>query len=160
MDFDRNDNFSGTLPPQGSQPQPPAPIYIPAQTAQPAKRRGWRIFFGVLLALSIMGNIFLFVTLFGAVALFATGHGGFLTEEVVRDSSARAKIAIISVEGVIHGGLADDVYRQLKTAGEDGNVLGAIRSGRRIRAFGAGYCRQGGGVPAHWRLPDCVYLWQ
>jgi len=126
MDFEQNDNFSGTLPPQGSQSQPPGPIYIPAQTVKPAKRSGWRIFLGIVLALSIVGNIFLFVALFGAVALFATGHGGFLTEEVVRDSSAKAKIAIISVEGVIHSGLADDVYRQLKTAGEDRNVKGLI----------------------------------
>lgn len=133
MDFEQNDNMAGGSPPQGPQgpqPQPPAPVYSPVQSAPPAtkprKRRGWRIFVGIVLVMSILANILLLVMLMGVVALFATGTGGMLVEEVVRESAAKDKIAIISVEGIIHGPLAKDVYNQLKVAGRDSHVKGLI----------------------------------
>lgn len=126
MDFERNDDVS-----QPSRPQPEPPIHglsanIPAATQPPKKRSGWRIFWGILLALSVMANIALFLMLVGVVAVFATGHGGILTEEVVREGPATQKIAIVTVEGIIHGNLAEDVYRQLRAARQDGRVKGLI----------------------------------
>ncbi len=87
---------------------------------------GWRIFWGIVLALSVMANIALFLMLLGVVAIFATGQRGLLTEEVIRKGPARTKIAIISVEGLIYGEQAKSVYRQLKAARQDKRVKGII----------------------------------
>ena len=124
MDFEQNDNLSGP-----AEPQPEVPISgldAVAPAAQPPRRRsGWRIFWGIVLSLSIMANIVLFLML-GVVAVFATGQRGFLTEEVVRKGSARNKIAMITVQGIIHGQAASDVYEQLKMARQDSRVKGLI----------------------------------
>lgn len=125
MDFEQNDNLSGP-----TQPQPTEPISSLGQTEltmEPARKgTGWRIFWGIVLALSVMANIALFLMLIGVVAVFATGQRGILTEEVVREGPARAKIAIITLEGIIHGEQAENVYRQLKAAREDNRVKGLI----------------------------------
>jgi len=92
----------------------------------PRKGAGWRIFWGIVLALSVMANIALFLMLIGVVAIFATGQRGLLTEEVIREGPARTKIAIISVEGLIYGEQAKSVYRQLKAARQDKHVKGVI----------------------------------
>jgi protease-4 len=127
MDFERNDHFSEpSVPPQ----QPQSPIhglsadYPPVQP--PRKRSGWRIFWGILLVLSVVANIALFLMLIGIVAVFATGQAGILTEEVVREGPTSQKIAIVAVEGIIHGNLAEDVYQQLKAARQDRRVKGLI----------------------------------
>jgi len=73
-----------------------------------------------------MANIALFFILIGVVAIFATGQRGLLTEEVVREGPARTKIAMITVQGVIYGEVASDVYRQLKAARRDKHVKGVI----------------------------------
>jgi len=124
MDFEQNDNISGPV-----QPQPAEPISGLGQTGpmEPARKgAGWRIFWGIVLALSVMANIALFLMLIGVVAIFATGQRGILTEEVVREGPARTKIAIITLEGIIHGEQAENVYRQLKAAREDKWVKGLI----------------------------------
>ena len=124
MDFEQNDNLSGP-----TQPQPAEPISGLGQTGpmEPARKgAGWRIFWGIVLALSVMANIALFLMLIGVVAIFATGQRGILTEEVVREGPARTKIAIIRLEGIIHGEQAENVYRQLKAAREDKRVKGLI----------------------------------
>jgi len=90
------------------------------------KGAGWRIFWGIVLALSVMANIALFLMLIGVVAIFATGQRGILTEEVIREGPARNKIAMITVQGVIYDEVADDVYRQLKAARRDKHVKGVI----------------------------------
>lgn len=125
MDFEQNGNLS---PPSGPQPEPPITglhASLPP-TQSPRKRSGWRIFWGILLVLSVMANIALFLMLIGIVAVFATGQGGVLTEEVVREGPARHKIAMVRVQGIIHGNLANDVYRQLKAARQDRRVMGLI----------------------------------
>jgi protease-4 len=124
MDFEQNDNLSGP-----TQPQPEEPISGLGQTGpmEPARKgAGWRIFWGIVIALSVMANIALFLMLIGVVAVFATGQRSILTEEVVREGPARAKIAMITVEGIIHGEQAANVYRQLKAAREDKRVKGLI----------------------------------
>ena len=125
MDFEQNDNLSGPM-----QPQPAGSMSSLGQnelpTELPRKGTGWRIFWGIILALSVMANIALFLMLIGVVAIFATGQRGILTEEVVREGPARTKIAIITLEGIIHGEQAENVYRQLKAAREDERVKGLI----------------------------------
>jgi len=131
MDFQNNNNdISDAVPPQ----QPPAqgPGYIPpgVQGARPAPARrkgsGWRIFFGVVLVLSIIANIVLFLALVGVAAFVMTGHTGLLTEEVLRAGPASSKIAVVSVQGLIQAELASSVYNQLKAAADDSNVKGVI----------------------------------
>ncbi len=120
MDFEQNDGFS-----QPEQPVSGLPAGSPP--ARPPRRRsGWRIFWGILLALSVMANIGLFLMLIGVVAVLATGHGSMLTEEVVREGPASQKIAVVNVEGIIRGSLAEEVYSQLKAARHDSRVKGLI----------------------------------
>ena len=109
-------------------PQQAKPISGLGATAPAPKRRsGWRIFWGIVLGLSIMANFVLFLMLIGVVAVFATGQrGSLLTEEVVREGPARNKIVVVNVQGIINGELAGDVYRQLKAARRDRRVKGLI----------------------------------
>jgi len=108
MDFEQNNNLSG-----------------PA-VKTPSKGTGWKVFFGIVLALSILANIALVLMLIGVVTVFAAGQRDLLSEEVIRKGPARTKIAIITVEGIIHGERANEVYRQLKAARRDNHVKGLI----------------------------------
>ena len=112
------------------QSQPAGPIsglgVSPPPVRSPGKGAGWRIFWGIMLAFSVMANIVLFLMLIGVVAVFATGQRGLLSEEVVREGPASHKIAMVTVEGIIHGELANDVYQQLKAARQDRRVKGVI----------------------------------
>ena len=96
-------------------------------TNRPAgKSSGWKIFWGVVLAFSVMANAVLFLMLIGVIALFTTGQRGMFAEEVIREGPAGNKIAVINLQGVIHGQLASDLYKQLKDAGRDRRVKGLI----------------------------------
>lgn len=119
------DSSSGPMGPQPTEPS--SGLGASRPRIEPRRKgAGWRIFWGIVLALSVMANIALFLMLLGVVAIFATGQRGLLTEEVVREGPARTKIAIISVEGLIYGEQAKSVYRQLKAAREDKRVKGVI----------------------------------
>jgi protease-4 len=76
--------------------------------------------------MSIMTNIVLVFLLFGAAAFMVMGSGGLLTEEVVRKGPASDKIAMITIQGIIHGQAAGDVYRQLEAARQDRRIRGLI----------------------------------
>ena len=125
MDFEQNNNLS-----EPTQPQPSEPIPVVGQSGPPVKTprkgSGWRIFWGIVLALSVMANIALFLILMGVIALFATGPRGLLNEEVIRKGPRKNKIAVIRVEGIIYGKQAKDVYRQLNAARQDKRVKGLI----------------------------------
>jgi protease-4 len=74
-----------------------------------------------------MANIALVLMLIGIIAVFAVGRSGsMLAEEVIREGPASAKIAVITVEGIIYGELAKDVYQQLEKARQDRHVKGLI----------------------------------
>ncbi len=123
MDYEQNDNYS-------NQQQPSDQIReyeINRMMNQPRKKfSGWRVFFGVVLAMSIMGNVFLFFMLIGIVSFLAVGQVDMLAEEIVREGPAGTKIAIINVRGVIYEETANDVYKQLKAARNDNRVKGII----------------------------------
>ncbi len=122
MDYEQNDNLS--------RGQSPEPIPEPAQNQQAAKprkkRTGWRIFWGIVLVMSVLANILLFVMLIAVVAVFATGQRGIFTEEVIKEGPRTAKIAVINVEGVIDDKQARNVWSQLKSARKDKWVKGLI----------------------------------
>jgi len=123
MNFEQDNNLSGPTQPT----EPSSGLGASRPRMEPRRKgAGWRIFWGIVLALSVMANIALFLMLLGVVAIFATGQRGLLNEEVVREGPARTKIAIISVEGLIYGEQAKNVYRQLKAAREDKRVKGII----------------------------------
>jgi len=113
MDFEQNNNRT----------EPTVPI--PA-AGIPKKRTGWRIFWGVILALSVLANIALFIMLISVVAVFATGQRGILAEEVIQKGPRTKKIVVISVQGIINNGQAQDVYEQLKLVRKDKWVKGLI----------------------------------
>ncbi|MHC4535775.1 MAG: signal peptide peptidase SppA [Planctomycetota bacterium] len=120
MDFEQNNNQS----------VPTEPNYNPAMggpTMAPRRKgSGWRIFWGIVLALSVMANIALFFMLIGVIAIFSSGQRGILDEEIIREGPARTKIAMISLQGVIHDGSANDVYRQLKVVRKDKRIKAVI----------------------------------
>ena len=125
MDFEQGNNMS-----EPAQPQTPEPIPTPPQTAQPAEKRpkrriGRKIFWGIILTLSVLANIALLLMLIGVVAVFAVGERG-LTEEVIQAGPKTTKIAVIKVRGLIDDEQADDVRKQLKRAREDKRVKGLI----------------------------------
>jgi protease-4 len=125
MDFEQDSNISDRMEPVPAGPisglNTNQPINIPAR-----KGYGWKIFWGIVLAFSVMANAVLFLMLIGVIALFATGQRGMFAEHVIREGPSRNKIAVIDLQGVIHSQLASEVYQQLKDAGRDGRVKGLI----------------------------------
>jgi protease IV len=126
MDFEQNNNRSEPL-----QPQPLEPIYGQAQVASPVintpkKRTGWRIFWGVILGMSVLANITLILMLIGLAAVFMIGQEGVFTEEVIQSGPRTDKIAVITVQGLIDSEKAQDVYEQIKSARQDKRVKGLI----------------------------------
>lgn len=127
MDYEQDNNFSQASGPQSSGPVPPLPdrVTVPV-IEQPKRRTGWRIFWGIVLALSVLANIALFMILIGVVAVFAAGQKGIFTEEVIQDGPRTTKIAVIRLEGIIDGRQAEDLYQQIKVARKDEQVKGLI----------------------------------
>ena len=130
MDFEQNNSRSEPTPPQPTQPQPSEPIQAPAQSMQgtekrPKRRLGRKIFWGIVLTLSVLANITLLLMLIVLGAAFATGERGF-TEEVIQAGPKTTKIAVIKVRGLIDDEQADDVRKQLKQARADKRVKGLI----------------------------------
>jgi protease-4 len=117
MDFEQNN----------SQTPPTPPIYNVIQnTPAVPKRRGWKIFWGIITTFSILANVILLLLLVGVAAVFVTGQKGFLTEEVIQAGPKTTKIAVISVNGIIDDARSSDVYEQIKTAKSDSRVKGLI----------------------------------
>lgn len=91
------------------------------------KGSGWKILWGIITGLSVLANFALFLVLIGVVILFAAGGTGRkFIEEVVKEGPRTARIAIISIDGIIDDQQVENVYRQLKTAGVDKRIKGLI----------------------------------
>ncbi|MFA5252023.1 MAG: signal peptide peptidase SppA [Phycisphaerae bacterium] len=126
MDFEQNNNHG-----EPSQPKPVEPVYglpqgAPLVINAPKKRSGWRIFWGIIISLSVLANAALFLMLIGVAAVFVTGQEDVFNEEVIQSGSRSAKIAVITVQGVIDDEVARDVYKQIKSARQDSRVKGLI----------------------------------
>lgn len=124
MDFEHNNNLSGPGQPEPS-PPPVSEVMVPV-IEQPKKRTGWRIFWGIILVLSILANIALLMILIGVVAVFAVGQKGLYTEDVIQTGPRTKKIAVINLEGFIDSVQAKGLYRQMKVARKDRWVKGVI----------------------------------
>jgi protease-4 len=120
MDFEDNNtqNHPNHVP-----PRPMPPFYTPER-----RKKGsfWRIFWGIVLGLSIFANIALFTMLVGVGMFVMTGQRGTLMEEVIREGPAGTKIAVVNLTGTIYSEQADYVYKQLRNAGKDSQVKGII----------------------------------
>ena len=119
MDFEQNNNQTEPIP-ENTVIEPKSK---PARTGT-----GWRIFVGVILALSILVNIALVFMLIAVVTVFATGQRDTHTEEIIQSGSRRNKIVIIKIEGIIDGLQAKSIRKQLKRARKDSRVKGLIIS--------------------------------
>jgi protease-4 len=109
-------------------PPPPPPTYSQPQP-QPKKSYGWRIFFGIILALSIIANIFLFFALIvvGSVSLASAGaKKGYYVEKMIESGPSASKIVIINVEGIIQNEMEKEIQQQIENAKEDANIKALI----------------------------------
>jgi len=132
MDFDQNDRLpppSCQEPRPGPEPRPagppsamtPYPVYPPA----PRQGNGWRVLWRVLFALSVLANVGLFLLLFAALVMVAAGGSG-VYRNVLREGPRDSRIAVINISGLIDGGQAEEVYRQMEAARQDRAVKGII----------------------------------
>lgn len=101
------------------QPQPIPP--------QPRKSSGWKIFFGILFAFSVIFN---FILLFAIMAVAAFGitkrsENGF-QEAAIQKGYKSNKVAIIRLEGVINMEMAEKFKEQIEKAKKDKTVKGLI----------------------------------
>ncbi len=140
MDFQDNagNGYHHQDPPEGHLPHvaapPTVPLAVPNVTAHNnsghgrAGRSGWRIFWRVMLTLSIIANIVLFSSLVTLAGVVVTGDDkmfGYTESTLIKGTSAD-KIVVINLEGVIDGELADEIHDQLQTARRDDAVKAVI----------------------------------
>ena len=127
------------VPPPPRPPVPPPPLVPPSPPRPPARTSaGWKVLAIVLLALllfSVLANVRHVVG-----GLFAMADGGSrraaskLQEAVLEDNGARAKIAVLDIDGIITGGyvgagdlsLVDLIADELDRARDDANVKAVI----------------------------------
>ena len=134
MDYEHNDDQGLTggsdesggfsnVPPVGGRVQQKV-VYV----EKPAKKSGWRIFWGIVLVLSILANMFMFLLLvaFSATAVIATGQGGFYDEHTIAKGNKANKVVVIKIVGVIDSQVGRDVCKQIKAARTDRNVKALI----------------------------------
>ncbi len=125
MDYQDNNNVSGEAGDIGRGSVPPT--QMPFQPLPPPKKkRGWGIFWGILLGLSVFANIVFFLMIIGLMAILITGQADVMTEKVLIDGPRTQKIAIIRVHGMIDSDNAEDVLEQIKHARKDQHVKALI----------------------------------
>jgi protease-4 len=108
-------------------PAGPPPAYppYPAYQSPPRRFSPWRFLGRLLFGLSILANVGLVLLLISVVVVLATGGGG-IYRTVLRDGPHDRRIAVIDVSGIIDGGQAQEVYRQIDAARQDRAVKGII----------------------------------
>ncbi len=132
MDFDQNDRLpppSFHEPRPGPEPRPagPPPAMMPYPVYPPSPRRGsgWRVLWRVLFALSVLANVGLFLLLLSAIVMVAAGGSG-VYRNVLREGPRDTRVAVINISGLIDGGQAEEVYRQMEAARQDRAVKAII----------------------------------
>ena len=130
MDYDQSQDPE----PRESMATPPETTVGGAMDAgkQPGKGSGWRIFWGIVIALSVIANVILFFIVIAMVSVIISGPGelfdsrdGF-TEEVLVKGPASKKIAVLRLEGIIDSAQSQKFRKQLKAAKADKNVKAVI----------------------------------
>ena len=132
MDFDNTQDSSNTDQPQQAPPAVNIPDFSSAiYDPYPKKKKGsgWKIFFTIVLGLSILANGFMLLGMVGMGVVLAgssvSADDGII-EKVLVDGDRSNKIAIVDIEGVINGEMSEWVQKQLKTAEEDSHVRALI----------------------------------
>ncbi len=126
MDYEQGDSgMENSSENMGAIPPRPAEYYQPYPPQKP-RRSGWRIVWGIITAMSVLGNFFFLLIILGMAAMLTTTHKGIYEENLVRSGDRSTKIAVIDVHGIID----DDQYRgfkeQLKNAKKDNSVKAVI----------------------------------
>jgi len=115
--------------------QPPSfelPIAAAMPPAPARKKSGWRVFVWIILAISIAGNMFLFLGLIAMAAVLSPGMEMFdgARHEYVEQTLVRGpgshKIAVINMRGLIDDALRVEVCSQLDAASRDHRVKAVI----------------------------------
>ncbi len=109
---------------------------------QPKKRSGWRIFWAIVLVLSIMMNFLLFIFLIAMAAFSISGRQDLFNEETITKGAGANKIAVIRLEGIITEELSKEIHKQMKIARQD----------KRVKAVILRTITPGGGVAASDRI--------
>ena len=139
MDFDNTQDHNHTDQPQPTPPQPPQTppaVNIPDFSGAvydpfPKKKKGsgWKVFWGIVLVLSILANGFMLLAMVGMGAVIA-GSGASsdngIVEKILVEGPRTNKIAVINIEGIINGEMSEWVKKQIKTAENDKNVKALI----------------------------------
>jgi protease IV len=127
MDFEDNQD-TGQFQPQpeniceqGFTSSPPMP---PPQVSK--KRSGWKIFWGIILTLSILANLFMVVMLIFVAALSVGGGGDLFNEGIIAKGSSANKIAVIRLEGIINEEMSREIHKQIDLASKDNAVKAMI----------------------------------
>ena len=136
MDFEHNPPNDVPLnPPSASPARPinPGPGQVDRVKPTGRKHSGWRIFFTLILAFSIMANVLLFAGLVILGSLFATTGSDFLAgsddhiiEQIIEPGPASTKIAVIRLDGMIDSQASQSLRRQFRVAAEDKRVVAVI----------------------------------
>ncbi|MBN1124793.1 MAG: signal peptide peptidase SppA [Sedimentisphaerales bacterium] len=142
MDFEETQGQDRSYPdpsqsytPVHMTPGTPPPIPPTKQTFSPQQKKkgsGWRIFWGIVLAFSILANILLFFGIIGILMIFGQTTGEMFvtthnyTEQIIEEGPASSKIAVIRMQGVIDNLVSDEVRRQLDAAAKDHKVKAVI----------------------------------
>ena len=129
MDFEKNQDTKQSQPQQEDSCQPgfvSPPRPVPTAAAPPKKRYGWKIFWGVVITMSILANLFMVVMLI-VVASFSVGGGSDLFKEgLIAKGSSGSKIAVIRLEGIINEEMSREIHKQIDIAAKDSSVKAVI----------------------------------
>ncbi len=126
---------------QSQGPEPTESMVTPAETTvggaigapkQPRKGSGWRIFWGIVIALSVIANVILFFIIIAMATVIISGPGelfdsrdGF-DEEVLVKGAASKKIVVVRLQGIIDSVQSQKFKKQLKAIKADKNVKAVI----------------------------------
>ncbi len=89
---------------------------------------GWKIFFAIVLALSLLANLIFFALLviIGSVMFASLESKAYYNEKVIQPGPVTAKIAIINIHGIIQNETAKQIEEQINNAYKDNNVKALI----------------------------------
>ena len=125
------------IPPQ----QPPhnipdfsMPVYDPSGQKK-KKGSGWKVFWGIVITLSLLANGVMFLGIIGMAAMSSVLPSGVsssssaqenLQENVLVGGAKNKKIAVININGLINDEMSLWVRKQMKRCGDDPTVRGLI----------------------------------
>ncbi|MHC4124694.1 MAG: signal peptide peptidase SppA [Planctomycetota bacterium] len=128
MDFNDENNFSGTSESPSFEPSPqPLSSSVGNEAAKKPKKKGvLRVIWGVFKVFFILINIMLFLMLISVFAVFMGASKEIFVEGVIRKGPATSKIAVVTLQGMIDEKQSRSIYQQIKMAREDEHIKGLV----------------------------------